>query len=96
VKEFFEGRFSGRGGRQQVSLYNVRFKGITREDNEMLVGVISKAEVKEAVWNCDSSKSPGPDGFNFGFLKFCWDILKVDVMNAVQSFCRGWKLVERY
>jgi len=34
----------------------------------MLVGAISEAEVKEAVWNCDNSKSPGPDGFNFGFL----------------------------
>ena len=66
VKEFFEGRFS-RGERQQVRLDNVRFKGITREDNEMLIGVIFEAEVKEAVWNCDNSKSPGPDGFNFGF-----------------------------
>ena len=68
---------------------NVRFKGITREDNEMLVGAISEAEVKEAIWNCDNSKSHGPDGFNFGFLKFCWDILKGDVMIAVQRFVEG-------
>ena len=88
VKEFFEGRFSG-GGRQLVRLDNVRFNGISREDNEMLVGVIYEAEVKEAVWNCDSSKSPGPDGFNFGFIKFCWDIIKGDVMSAVKSFAKG-------
>ena len=31
----------------------------------MLVGVVSEAEVKAAVWNCDNSKSLGPDGFNF-------------------------------
>jgi len=55
----------------------------------MLVGVISEAKVNEAVWNCDNSKSLSPDGFNFGFLKFCWDILKGDVMNAVQSFVEG-------
>ena len=67
---------------------NVQFKGISREDNEMLVGVISEAEVKEAVWNCDSSKSPGPDGFNFGFIKFCWDIIKGDVMSAVKVLQR--------
>ena len=79
----------GVGGRQQFRLDNVRFKGITRENNEMLVGTISKAEVKEAVWNCDSSKSPRPDGFNFGFIKFCWDIIKGDVMSAVQSFAEG-------
>jgi len=72
VEEFFGGRFSE--GSQQVRLDNVWFKGITREDNEMLVGAISEAEVKKAVWNCENSKSPGPDEFNFGFLKFCWDI----------------------
>jgi len=54
-----------------------------------LIGAIYEAEVKEAVWNCDSSKSPGPDGFNFSFLKFCWDIMKGDAMNAVQSFAEG-------
>ena len=52
----------------------------------MLVGIISKVEVKEAVWNCDSSKSPGSDDFNFGFIKFCWDIIKGDVLSVVQSF----------
>ncbi|XP_068477366.1 uncharacterized protein [Phaseolus vulgaris] len=38
------------------------------------------------MWNCDSSKSPGPDGFNFGFLKFCWEIIKLDVVSAVKDF----------
>jgi len=36
----------------------------------MMIGTISEAEVKEAIWkiwNCDNYKSPGPDGFNFGF-----------------------------
>jgi len=52
----------------------------------MLVGVISEVEVKEAVWNCDNSKSPGSDGLNFGFINFCWDIIKGDVVSAVQRF----------
>jgi len=88
VKDFFESRFSG-GGSHLVRLDNVGFKSISREDNEMLVGIISEEEVKEAVWNCDSSKSPGPDCFNFGFIKFCWDILKGDVVSAVQRFAEG-------
>ncbi len=33
----------------------------------MLVEDISKEEVKFVVWSCESLKSPGPDGFNFGF-----------------------------
>ena len=55
----------------------------------MLIGTISEAEVKEAVRNCDCYKSPGPDGFNFGFIKFCWDVIKRDVLSAVQSFAEG-------
>ena len=51
----------------------------------MLVGIISKEEV----WNCDSSKSPRLDGFNFCFIKFSWDILKEDVVSAVQKFAEG-------
>jgi len=52
----------------------------------MLVKHISEEEVKFAMWSCDSSKSPGPDGFNFGFLKFYWEILKKDILKAVKEF----------
>ena len=38
------------------------------------------------MWSCDSSKSPGPDGFNMGFIKFTWDFIKVDMMAAVKDF----------
>lgn len=32
-------------------------------------------EIKEAVWDCESSKSPCPDGVNFGFIKEIWFFL---------------------
>ena len=31
----------------------------------------TKEEIKNAVWDCESSKAPGPDGFNFNFIKRC-------------------------
>ena len=43
-------------------------------------------EIKQAVWDCGSDKSPGPDGFSFKFFKRYWDIIKEDVLNLVQSF----------
>jgi len=55
-------------------------------NNRMLVEDISEEEVKFVVWSCDSSKSPGPDDFNFGFLKLCWEILKEDILKAVNEF----------
>ncbi|GKD77438.1 hypothetical protein Tco_1340059 [Tanacetum coccineum] len=30
---------------------------------------VSKDEIKRAVWDCGTDKSPGPDGFTFGFYR---------------------------
>jgi len=62
-------RKGSRGDELPFRLDNVSFKSIIREDNEMLVRIVSEVEVK-VVWNCDSSKSPVADDFNFGFIKF--------------------------
>jgi len=85
VRKYFEERFV-RNDVCQVTLDKVRFNTISEADNVMLVSNFSEEEVRDAIWGCDSSKSPGPDRFNFGFIKSCWDILKKDVMNAVKDF----------
>jgi len=85
VRDFFKDRFN-KNNVHQVRLDNVRFNSISEADNELLVGEFSEEEIRTAVWNCESSKSPGPDGFNFGFIKFCWEILRMDVMSAVKDF----------
>ena len=46
----------------------------------------TEEEVKDAVWQCDGSKSPGLDKFNINFIKSCWDTLKSDIMEVVLSF----------
>jgi len=32
------------------------------------------------------NKSPGPDGYNFGFLKTCWETLREDILNFLHEF----------
>lgn len=44
------------------------------------------AEIRDAVWDCDGNKSPGPDGYNFKFIKEFWDILQFDVKRMVDDF----------
>jgi hypothetical protein len=39
-------------------------------------------EVKETIISMPSDKAPGPDGFTGIFFKECWDIIKVDVLEA--------------
>ena len=51
-----------------------------------MIEVFSEEEVKEAVWQCEGSKSPSPDGFNFNFIKKSWKYLKVDFVAALEEF----------
>jgi len=75
AKRLFEHRFSAIKD-FGVRLGAVEFKFIMREDNEILLAEIIEEEIKEVVWQCDGSKSPGPDGFNLNFIKNSWEYLK--------------------
>ncbi|GKB95780.1 RNA-directed DNA polymerase, eukaryota [Tanacetum coccineum] len=50
------------------------------------LGNIYSYEIKDAIWDCGSDKSPGPDGFTFAFYKTFWDTIKEDVVGSVQHF----------
>lgn len=43
---------------------------------ESLVRNFSEAGVRRVIWECDNSKSPGPNGVKFGFIKEFWASLK--------------------
>ncbi|GJS03718.1 RNA-directed DNA polymerase, eukaryota [Tanacetum coccineum] len=47
---------------------------------------VSNEEIKKAVWDCGVDKSPGPDGFTFGFYKRFWSLIEKDVLAAVKYF----------
>ncbi|GLU18032.1 hypothetical protein SLE2022_343540 [Rubroshorea leprosula] len=78
---------------KRPKLDGVNFKQVSQADNELLTGVFSEEEVKEAVWDCDSSKSPGPDGFNFRFIKEMWEDIKKEVVAFIQEFHNHGRIV---
>ncbi|GJR87316.1 RNA-directed DNA polymerase, eukaryota [Tanacetum coccineum] len=48
--------------------------------------MVSMEEVKRAVWDCGTDKSPGPDGFSFGFYRHFWPTIDNEVFEAVKYF----------
>lgn len=46
-------------------------KKLTQQDAEGLITGFSAQEVKRAVFYCGADKEPGPDGFNFRFIRTC-------------------------
>ncbi|GLT43305.1 hypothetical protein SLA2020_172660 [Shorea laevis] len=65
------------------TLKNLKFQQVSSEENAMLVASFSEKEIKEVVWDCSSTKAPGPDGFNFGCLKSVWEVIKEDIIQFV-------------
>jgi len=75
-----------------VRLDNVEFKKLFDHDNNFLTEPFDGKEIKEAIWNCDSHKSPGPDGITFSFIKNNWGLLEKDVEGVVNCFYREGKI----
>ncbi|GJT38145.1 RNA-directed DNA polymerase, eukaryota [Tanacetum coccineum] len=89
VKGDFFQHFSSRFGKLMQRRANVDMcypNSLTIEQQEDLELIVSKEELKRAVWDCGVDKSPGPDGFTFGFYRQFWSTIEKDVFEAVNHF----------
>jgi len=68
VKEFYKKNMSAVED-IGVRLDNVEFKELKDYEIKFLTDPFEDNEIKEAIWNCYSSKSPGPDEVTFSFIK---------------------------
>jgi hypothetical protein len=67
-------------------LDGVNFSTLSEEDNLELVAPFSMEEIEDVVRSSDGNKSPGPDGFNFSFLKNFWSLLKNEIRIMFDQF----------
>jgi hypothetical protein len=64
----------------------VVFPTLSEEENELLISIFTLEEIEDVVRCSDGNKSPGPDGFNFAFLKKFWVMLKGDLRIMFDQF----------
>ncbi|GJU62812.1 RNA-directed DNA polymerase, eukaryota [Tanacetum coccineum] len=62
------------------------YKSLHEDKNSFLVSTVNETEIRDAIWDCGSKKSSGPDGFTFAFYKKFWDMLKEEAVGFVQDF----------
>lgn len=67
-------------------LYGVSFNQLSEVENELLTTGFDMEEIREAVWDCEGDKSPGPDGFNFKFIKTFWHLFQSDFKRVLDDF----------
>nr|GFA97308.1 RNA-directed DNA polymerase, eukaryota [Tanacetum cinerariifolium] len=58
----------------------------TQNQVQDLERTVTYEEVKRAIWDCGTNKSPGPDGFSFEFYRKYWTTIDDDVFQAVRDF----------
>ena len=85
AKAFFSQRFS-ESDLHRPKLDGITFQTITQQQNSLLVAPFSEEEVRMAVWDCGSDKSPGPDGLNFKFIKKFWQLIKPNILRFLDEF----------
>ncbi|GAU28852.1 hypothetical protein TSUD_21890 [Trifolium subterraneum] len=64
----------------------VGFPSISEADNYLLTVPFRLEEIEDVVLHSDGNKSPGPDGFNFAFVKSFWAMLKGEVRIMFDQF----------
>ncbi|XP_057249914.1 uncharacterized protein LOC130591042 [Beta vulgaris subsp. vulgaris] len=68
------------------------FNQLSQEQSDALTAHLSTTEIDQAWPPCNPDKAPGPDGFNFKFIKASWEIIKHDIYSAIQEFWTSCKL----
>lgn len=54
-------------------------------DLQDIEGEFTLEEVRAAVLDTPADKAPGPDEFSGGFFRSCWEIIKIDLLAALNQ-----------
>ncbi|GJR29964.1 hypothetical protein Tco_1106196 [Tanacetum coccineum] len=88
VKKEFLDHFSKRfckPGEPMTTLQMEFPNQIQLDQRNELESDVSNDEIKKAVWECETDKAPGPDGFTFGFFSHFWHLVEKEVQDDVRA-----------
>ncbi|GKV17695.1 hypothetical protein SLEP1_g28164 [Rubroshorea leprosula] len=91
VVRYFSKMFDGESW-QRPKPVEINFNQISKEKKEELERPFSVEEIEEGLKSCEGTKAPGPDGFNFNFLKCVWNCLKEDFMRLFEEFHQNGRI----
>ncbi|GKE97366.1 RNA-directed DNA polymerase, eukaryota, reverse transcriptase zinc-binding domain protein [Tanacetum coccineum] len=66
---------------------------ISSEEAIRMVRSISEVEIKNAMFEIEDSKAPGPDGYTASFYKSAWSVIGKDICQAMREFFLNGKLL---
>lgn len=70
----------------------LNFRTLSSDQAASLIAPFSRDEIDAAVDSCNSRKAPGPDGYNFHFIKSAWEVIKFDIYSIIDEFQASCRL----
>ncbi|XP_026383956.1 uncharacterized protein LOC113279476 [Papaver somniferum] len=86
IVNYYEAKFNGDDTIIDDLLFDYERPSITAEQSGIMDAIHTLDEIKEAVFGLDADSARGPDGFSGCFYRHCWDIIQLDLTNAI-IFC---------
>ncbi|KAL2237507.1 UNVERIFIED_CONTAM: hypothetical protein Sindi_0942400 [Sesamum indicum] len=89
------------GGDRRRTPIDIRFlrpwvrRILSNEESTALLLPFTLADVKQAVFDIDEDKAPGPDGYSSGFFKAAWPIVGQEVTSGVLDFFSTGRLLKQ-
>jgi hypothetical protein len=59
---------------------------VTLEENDILIANFTEYEVRDAIFQMEHNKAPGPDGFPAEFYQVFWGVIKEDILALFHEF----------
>ncbi|XP_072062266.1 uncharacterized protein [Arachis hypogaea] len=89
---YFHNIASARRRNNRIDTLIIDGRWIEQKDAVKLEVMLTAEEIREAVWDCESSKAPGCDGYNMNFVKRCWGEIGPEFTAAVLGFFQTSRL----
>ena len=86
----------GEGARDTLHITQTIPRLVTFEHNAILMRPIEREKVEEAVMQMERGKAPGPDNFIVDFFQQCWDLVKVEVWEIVETSQRIGRVLKAF
>ena len=94
-KKYFHDLFTSENPTDMESVLDVVEKRFTREMNNSLLQPYTTEEVRQALFQMHPSKSPGPDSMSPFFFQKFWNIVGVDVTDAILSVLNSGHMLRK-
>lgn len=62
---------------------------VSPDENSFLTTVFTENDIREAIFQMEHNKAPGPDGFPAEFYQVFWNVIKNDLLALFDAFHKG-------